>query len=61
MHMGIIKATGKKVDFPPGKSRVSFKGEKISANKDLTTGPMPGLALLWMPSATGTSRAASSH
>jgi len=44
MNMGVIKATGKKVNFPSGTSRISFRGDKISANKDLTTGPNGGFA-----------------
>jgi hypothetical protein len=43
-NMGVIKATGKAVKFPLGTSRVSFRGDKISANKDLTTGPVGGTA-----------------
>jgi predicted ester cyclase len=42
MNMGVIKATGKKVNFPQGKNRISFKGDKIYRNKGLTTGPNGG-------------------
>jgi SnoaL-like domain len=44
MNMGMIKATGKAVTFPPGTSRISFRGDKISKNKDLDTGPNAGFA-----------------
>jgi predicted ester cyclase len=43
-NMGVIKATGKAVKFPNSTNRVSFRGDKISANKDLTTGPISGTA-----------------
>jgi predicted ester cyclase len=43
LNLGVIKATGKSLTFPPGTSRVSFRGDKISANKDLTTGPNSGI------------------
>jgi predicted ester cyclase len=44
MNLGGIKATGKQIKFPSGTSRISFKGEKIYKNKDLTTGPNGGFA-----------------
>ena len=43
-NMGVIKATGKAVKFPNSTNRVSFRGDKISANKDLTTGSAGGTA-----------------
>jgi len=44
MNMGVIPATGKAVNFPPGTSRISFVGDKISRNHNLDTGPTAGLA-----------------
>jgi hypothetical protein len=38
MNLGVIKATGKKIKINPGKSRVSFRGDKISRNEQLTGG-----------------------
>jgi hypothetical protein len=46
LNMGIIKATGNVVKAPTSNSRVSFRGDKISDNKDLTTGPNAGLPAL---------------
>ena len=44
MGMGVLKATGKALKFPSNTSRVSFKGDKISRNHDLSTGPKAGMA-----------------
>jgi predicted ester cyclase len=44
MNMGVIPASGKFITFPSGTSRVSFKGDKISRNHDLDTGPNAGTA-----------------
>lgn len=38
LNMGVIKATGKTFKINPGKSRVSFKGDKISRNQQLSGG-----------------------
>lgn len=43
MNMGVIPATGKSIIFPSSTSRVSFNGDKISRNHDLSTGPNAGL------------------
>jgi predicted ester cyclase len=44
MGMGVLKATGKAVKFPSNTSRVSFTGDKISRNQDLSTGPTAGFS-----------------
>jgi predicted ester cyclase len=44
MNMGVIPATGKALKFPSSTSRVSFTGDKISKNHDLTTDPTAGMA-----------------
>jgi hypothetical protein len=44
MNMGVIKATGKPLNFPKSSSRISFKGDKIYRNKDITKGPVSGYA-----------------
>jgi len=44
LNMGVIPASGKLITFPSGTSRVSFKGDKISRNHDLDTGPNAGTA-----------------
>lgn len=38
LNQGVIKATGKKFKINPGKSRVSFKGDKIYRNAQLSGG-----------------------
>ena len=44
MGMGVIPATGKAIDLPGGTSRISFRGDKISKNHNLDTGPDAGMA-----------------
>jgi predicted ester cyclase len=44
LNMGMIKATGKQVKFPPSSSRVSFRDNQISANKSLDTGSNASIA-----------------
>jgi hypothetical protein len=38
LNMGVIKATGKKFKITPGKSRISFKGDKIYRNQQMSGG-----------------------
>jgi len=42
--LGVIPATGKAVDFPPGTDVVSFKNGKISEMHNSDTGPDAGMA-----------------
>lgn len=44
VNLGVIKATGKRVNIPPDTSRISFRGDKIYRTKNLSTGPNAGLA-----------------
>lgn len=41
--MGTIPATGQPINMPSSTSRVSFEGDKIVGNHDLSTGPDAGL------------------
>ena len=43
MGMGVIPATGQPVSFPSSTNRVSFEGDKIVHNQDLSTGPDAGV------------------
>lgn len=44
LNMGVIPATGKAITFPSSTSRVSFRGDKVSRQQDLSTGPNAGTA-----------------
>lgn len=44
MGLGVIRATGKAIDWPPGSVRLSFKNGKISRMHGLDTGPDAGMA-----------------
>jgi hypothetical protein len=44
LGMGVIPATGQPINMPSSTSRVSFEGDKIVHNHDLTTGPDAGIA-----------------
>lgn len=46
LNLGVIKATGKKFKINPGRSRVSFKGDKIYRNEQLSGGMEEFLAQL---------------
>jgi len=44
MGMGVVRATGKTIDFPPQRDCVSFGNGKISELHNLETGPDAGMA-----------------
>ena len=44
MGMGVVPATGKTIDFPSQRDRVSFGNGKISELHNLETGPDAGMA-----------------
>jgi predicted ester cyclase len=44
MGLGVLKATGKALEFPVGTARVTFEGDKIKEVHDLSTGPDAGMA-----------------
>ena len=44
LGLGVVPATGKAFDTPPGTSRVSFDNGKISKMYGLDTGPDVGMA-----------------
>lgn len=44
LGLGVVPATGKALDFPAQRDRVSFDGDKISEMHNLETGPQAGIA-----------------
>jgi hypothetical protein len=44
MGMGVVPATGKPIDSPPQRDRLTFDGDRISEIHNLETGPDAGMA-----------------